>query len=462
MRNKRILIILLIAIIVIMSLGINSYALTLPYFKITSNNYAVGDKVDRDDVTTINVGSTLQLYGLKVYGRDIEINEEDYGTFVSEVYPTGLAWVSSNEAVATVSNTGLVTGISAGTAAIAASTGSDDETGSYIITVESNTTPPTTTWTDFSNAKFTVSYTTYQNAKITVSGVNFNENHRYEVYLSKTNISDASLPDRASAYLSKADDGTVYAGLVKEVSTLLTELSGTTYISIRESEKTSPSVNSMVVTNKALTLPKELPLASRLDVWLYNAEETGFTNMIYASLDRGVTYKIGKIDSNEILKEFKDGSESTAYEKLLAYAKADKGLKTGTASTIKDTIKPSWLSDMTTIQKNAYYYVYLDLDTVSGKYRPLEEIQIYRAGINTTNGKEFYHFRFGTIVVDDDKPTTDPSTSPSTTPTSDPTVVKDGKLPQTGETAVTIGFITVALLATGIGIYKFRKYKEMK
>ena len=126
-----ILIILLISIV----FNVKAFAVTLPNLAITSNHYSARYKKELEDTHVLTVGNTLQLYSILEYGNDLwdPENPDSIGIFVLQTDLEGVSWTSSNENVATIDNTGKVTGVSAGETTITAKY--NDETDEYKITV---------------------------------------------------------------------------------------------------------------------------------------------------------------------------------------------------------------------------------------------------------------------------------------------------------------------------------------
>ena len=111
-------------------------AMTSPWFTTSSNKYSVGNKVNIDEITEVEVGKTLQLYGMIVHGNDVydPDNPDGIGLFVDEVNLSGITWSSNNSSIATVDNTGKVTGVSIGTTKINATY--NGESREYKITIK--------------------------------------------------------------------------------------------------------------------------------------------------------------------------------------------------------------------------------------------------------------------------------------------------------------------------------------
>ena len=150
MKSKKI-IILLIFLITFLTLNSKVFAITLPYLAINSKNYSAGDKVNYEKDATIETGNALQLYAvIQVSNEDCPNNTDECGIFVKKKNLSGVTWTSSNTAVATVDNTGKVTGVSKGKVTITAKcddetiTSEDKKSATYEINVQpkNNSTGP--------------------------------------------------------------------------------------------------------------------------------------------------------------------------------------------------------------------------------------------------------------------------------------------------------------------------------
>lgn len=136
MKNKRIIFLTSLVILAIIGFfALKSYAITLPWFSISSNNYSDGDKMNLEEINTVEVDNTLQLYGMIIYGNDFYIPEEpdSVGMFVQKSNLSSITWSSSNNNIATVDNNGNVRGISEGETTITAKY--NGESANYKITV---------------------------------------------------------------------------------------------------------------------------------------------------------------------------------------------------------------------------------------------------------------------------------------------------------------------------------------
>ena len=121
-----------------------------------------------------------------------------------------------------------------------------------------------------------------------------------------------------------------------------------------------------------------LPISTRFNADFFTEETFVSLYEIYETTPRNVDYKIGSVNDNNLVKNLKNKSTS-AFETLLSFAKSDtNSLKTGQLNYINDRgvgILP------TNLKKDNYYYVYLNLDTVNGKYYSIEDVSLYQAQV---------------------------------------------------------------------------------
>lgn len=137
MKSKKIICVLVVFLIIIFTINLKSYAFLPPRLMITSNNYLIGDKMQYDDVKDVEVEKTLQLYAVIAHGNEMlndNNDEENTGMFVDENNLSETTWSSSNTNVATVDNTGKVTGIAEGKTTISVS--HNNESSTYEVNVK--------------------------------------------------------------------------------------------------------------------------------------------------------------------------------------------------------------------------------------------------------------------------------------------------------------------------------------
>ena len=122
--KKVISLVLIIIIALISVLRINSYAITLPWLEISSNNYPSGKvTITDEEKDKVEVGETLQLYACIFEGHDVyDPSEPDggIGRYCLGGSLQNITWSSSDTTVATIDNQGKVIGIKEGTTIITA------------------------------------------------------------------------------------------------------------------------------------------------------------------------------------------------------------------------------------------------------------------------------------------------------------------------------------------------------
>ena len=119
-----------------------SLAISVPHLSITSTKYSVADKVkeDNSDINEVEVGKTLQLYAIISHGNDMLIdgNPDSLGWFVDKTVENSATWTSSNTTVATVDNSGKVTGKAEGKTTITVEYSGEEHSDNTSATYEIN------------------------------------------------------------------------------------------------------------------------------------------------------------------------------------------------------------------------------------------------------------------------------------------------------------------------------------
>ena len=457
--------ILAIAIITIMFLALfigTASALTLPALNITSNQYLVGDKMTLDEVTSVEAGKTLQLYAVLSHGSGyIPDDPEANGVFVDKTNPEGLTWTSSNTSVATISSTGLVTGIKAGTTTITATTTDEDahtKTDSVTITV----TAAPAEFTDFSNVTFKVEDTTKYNS-VTITFNNFSplKGHTYSVYATQ-NASEtydpAVLPLNMSS-ISHDDEKNVYFTMLSsEYSRLVAEETKDAYLVVLDKDIATMETKMVLKPTKIKkpTITAKLG-GGYIESFHVGKDTSSFYNNLMISDERKVTYKLGEVTDTSILKSLAN-KETDGFTKLLAYAKADsKQLATSSFNFDGSSVSFSNIAVATgKVSANKYYYVYTVADTENGKYVPLEDVVIF----NGYDDGTLVHFAY---VGSSTEPST-PSGNATTTPynIAGDNSISTKIIPQTGETPVFAIVLGSTLLIAGVIVVANKKYREIK
>lgn len=313
-------------------------------------------------------------------------------------------------------------------------------------------------WMDASKVKATATSDKYKYISVQTN-IKPNEDAHYYVYFSKKADEDVTYETikntKDYARINKNKEGILeYKNLVTNIN----ELSGDTYMYIIESCMNYKDVNygkdKVIVKAQKVEKDKLPAYGERLDIFVVDPNENNAFSNLGTTKTRKLNYKIGKINSDDILRAFKNESSDSAFKKLYDYAKSTKILKEGTIS-MGDS-KPNIVSDMK-LDDNGYYFIYLSLDTENGKYDAVDDITIYRA--ITDDGKnKMIHFAFNTIDVKDKEESKEEKKEEDKKDSSQ----APSNIPQTGATS-TIAIITGITLAVGtVGFIGYRKYNGVK
>ena len=351
-----------------------------------------------------------------------------------------ITWKSSKENVATVDSNGNVKALEEGITVITATV--DNKSASCTVTVTKEENNANNSESDFSNAKFSYNLESLKYLEITISDYSKKENSRYYMYISKNkNENITSIPENA-VEIGIDNEGIGKAIFNGEEASKILEYTGTNYIYIIEKNMND---NTQTVILKAKEMPTiALPsLGLRLDMLLAEPTNTKVYNIVQMNDNRKITYKIGKITSNDILRSFKKDSSSVAYSKLLDYAKNANYMSTGTITT--NGLDYNIVNKLN-IEKGAYYFVYMVVDNENGKYIDIEDVAIYTES-NVKEGNALIHFDFADIEVEEEE---------------DNTVVPDAKLPQTGVSYIIMIAIGIVVVVGIIAYKKYKKYIDIK
>lgn len=433
-----------------------SLAISVPHLSITSTKYSVGDKVkeDNSDINEVEVGKTLQLYAIISHGNDMVIdgNPDSLGWFVDKTVENSATWKSSNTTVATVDNSGKVTGKAEGKTTITVEYSgeehSDNTSATYEINVKGKETDNTEDWTDISKLK--VNYEWNSNAiSAYFSGVSFKEKHTYRVFVSasktelENNIANGKIDEISNAIIDKFKDGRYGITLMNSIMCLNKDV----YIAIQESYYDSQNkIHKKVLTSTIKVERPALPnYGTRMDIYFYARDSISAFLGTYndISTKRTMKYKIGRVTNVDLLKTFKT-DEKKAFADLYSFAKTDSGIYSSTIA-IGNSVSPNPTVNLK-LENGAYYYCYMIMDDENGKFYPIDDVAIYQAGTDST----MTHFTFASMKFDDNN--TIPGTS-----SEDKTIAK-GKLPYAGNIA--LGGATIALIF--LIVFSIKKNKDFK
>lgn len=372
-----------------------------------------------------------------------------------------VTWSSNKTDIATVDANGVVKGISKGVATITATANNKTATCTVTVTEENNDDEEKDNddskeenennqenfLGDFSKITFNVEFGSFSSVKVKVKNAVFNKKeYSYYAFISKETNDSRTSKDESILYPSYNDDGTVEFYITGTKANEIFETSGKNYLYIIAKDK---ELNERIILQNIELEEIKLPdLGKRLDIFLYDENKTIVSNTVGISADRKITYKIGKITSNDVLRTFKNDSSTKAFSKLLEYAKGAEYLKTGYTTANGESFN---LTNDIKLEEDSYYFIYMIAEDENGKYIEFEDVAIYEPGL-LKDGNTLVHFTFSTINVDDE---TTNNNGGAITQTGDKTTATT-ILPDTGIKYVVI--VTIIL----IGITGFISYKRYK
>jgi len=313
-------------------------------------------------------------------------------------------------------------------------------------------------WTDFSNV--TVEMKRYNEEEnkyfnIQIGNCTLNPDNRYYVHLSHSENEEISVKNRddlkdnefwQTAINSYNNDFV----LTDEVKDLFAEV-GELYITVCE-EDNYTNVPKIILKSKKITKLQELPLSQRITGYFFSDKSSTFCYEVYSDNQKNLNYKIGKVTDLNLLKSLKNGDVS-ALPDLLEYAKNTEPIGTGKIKLGKDNT----ITDELDLVDDEYYYVYLQLETVDGKYVAIEDVFLYQALVGETVGKNLF------AMTDENfnwnlEETNEPS-EPEGEPEKDSTTAEE-KYPNAGLEKIIILFV---MLASALVILstKCKKYRDI-
>lgn len=326
----------------------------------------------------------------------------------------------------------------------------------------------TTKWTDLNKAeiKINVESSTRDDFSILFENVKLNSDNSYYVHISHNPEEKITLKDSSDIYNNMHDKGTKTwqttlntinnkVNSNENIRNLFAE-AGDIYITVCEIDRKT-DVPKIVLQSKKIDRLELLPLTQRITAFFFDDYTSTLCWEMHGENERKVNYKIGKVTDLGLLKKLKNG-EKSAFSELLEYSKKAESIANGS---IKLGDKEKSIINNMKLVDDAYYYVYLELDTENGKYYPIEDVSLYQAlvseegkNIQLTSVKD-KEFKWN---LDDEK--TNPNKE-SNDKKKDDTIAKD-KLPNTGINVI-IAILTVSILTIMlVSLKKCKSYKDIK
>lgn len=466
MKTRKILAIAIIAIMFLTAfIGTVNAAGSILYHQIvvTSETLTEGQtKPTSFKEETVEVGKTLQL---NAYYNTRNVTTEDDGTetetnTIGNKLAEEARWTSSDTSVATISNTGLVTGVKAGTTTISV-TGTTAQPYTANVTVKVTAAP--VEFTDFSNVTFNVEDPkTFDNVTVTFKNFTPMENHRYYVLATQdasyTHDETKTIPTGATSIYYDEEKKVYYARLDNASSSLISEQTKDAYLVVIERDNDSSKTKMVLKPTKVAKPTIKANLGGGyLESFHVNDDNSTFFNTVRISQDRTITYKLGEVTDTSILNGISK-EEAGSFEKLLAYAKADsKPLTSGSFQYVNWSYETANIAKATgKISQDKYYYVYSVADTVNGKYVPVEDVVVY----NGSDHGILTHFAFAGTQSSDPYTGSTNTTNPTNTTGDNTIAIK--KIPQTGATPVFMIVLGSTILVATLIFVANKKYRDIK
>lgn len=167
--------------------------------------------------------ATITLYERVVAAESVEVNPPVHAMapnatehLTAVVYPTNatnnkVTWTSSNDAIATVDDKGLVTANAVGTATITATTEDGGHTDTCVVTVTNNATKEVTMFVNtlhaVPNEDYLIGYTTTSGETYIMSNAVSNESYLKAAEATKSTVSDVCGIDDSTACITVLTDG---------------------------------------------------------------------------------------------------------------------------------------------------------------------------------------------------------------------------------------------------------------
>lgn len=332
---------------------------------------------------TNNIETTEQVESVTISETtaNIKVDETLQLTATSSTNST-ITWESSDDDVATVSETGLVTGIAEGTAVITA-TGSE-KSATCTVTVGPKETTGTEDnedgeWTDFSNAKFELKKFGFSDAILEISNVLPNDGSEYYLIITNNSNKPNESNDEFRQQISFDEKSKLFIAGGMEY---FVELNQDIYISILERQ--SRDNENIVIYGKKIEKYAEPKYSDAFTTSWMASDLTDIDTCFTHSdeIDRKIQIKVGKITDISILQKIKN-EDASGFAELLAFAKENNGIFNEVLSSEQDIIgykayKDEGVINLSDLENDEYYFLYLKTDDENGMYTSHEAITFGR------------------------------------------------------------------------------------
>lgn len=499
MKTRKILAITIITIMFLAVLiGTASAAIVMtPKLLVTSGTYTADQTITEiPNSETVQVGKTLQLKAY-VYTETRStpgvISGETTGegttggetvTMKIENEESAVTWTSSNTSVATISSTGLITGLKAGTTTITGTTTDEnviEKTATTTLTVSK------ANFYDFSNAKIemTKNKTLFYDAEIKVTGIDtaavkaYKEANNASFYLFISDKENSTLPTTTTEALEMHVDNSnptlpVVCSLTlmdnntleitsdtwcNEIYSLKGDtLYGTILESYYDAEARTNKVHASAA--KKFTKPAQEAYGNKIKFSLYDEWTYMAVNEPSSSNQEKMLMQVAKVndiskytDENKYTKLMEDLKNTTTfvYNSEVTFNRNGSG---GTNAINKDLV-----TSKLTLEPDSYYFIYAKLLDKDGKYKEIEDIELYRAIGHEGNISLIAVTGFDRGESDDDGNVVN-TTKP--TNVSGDNSIATKKIPQTGATPVFMIILGSVVLIAGVFVVANKKYRDIK